>query len=672
MIRHATMRLACIWVLFPLTALGSANEFQVGFGRKIITPQESLWMSGYSGPVRTSTGVLDDLYAQAMAIRNRSGARALLLRVDLGVLRDPTVTQICHLIQQRTGLMRRQILVNVSHTHSGPAVDELYHYPMTTAHRERLAAYMERLKSMCADVADDALQDLQPAIIEFGVGEARFFHNRRGLDANGRYTGMRANPNNHTDRDVPVLRISSPTGTVRGVVFGVACHNVTLGANTEYSGDYAGQTRIQLERHIPNALFVTGCGADANPYGSTNDADLVRQHGVALATEVKRVLAGTMQRVQGPLITKLRYVDLPLVKFASRAEIEQMRRGPFEDSGNVNKLLAILDRGAKLPTVYAAPVAVWQFGKNLTLAGLPEETVSEYVPLLKQAIGPRTLWTAGYCNDVSSYLPTVRIMKQGGYETRGFIADTQAGWYAEEAEQTLVTAVANMVAAADRGVIEHTRPTPMKTFAEWRFDDDDPHSGLREIGRVPQAENGLRFDGASYLEGDPIALPQAATLGLTMAAWIKPDPAGMQGNRMIVCQWANAIGNDRFGLSLNNGKPSLGVGDGITGEQGFTCSQMLSANRWTFVAATWEPVTRRYRVYVDGQLTSTTGTQTGNGINMTSKTTLKIGAQASPANPRQFIGLIDGVWIGNALNPIGIQKLYETRDRPQGATTSQD
>lgn len=172
MIRQMTFALASVWVLFPMVA-SAETDFEVGFGRIKITPAESLWMSGYAGRRQGSTGVLDDLYAQAMAVRDRTGSRALLLRVDLGVMRDPTVTQICDLIKQRTGLMRSEVLVNVSHTHSGPAVDELYHYSMSTEQREKLAAYMERLKALCADVAEEALNDLQPAVLEFGVGEAR-------------------------------------------------------------------------------------------------------------------------------------------------------------------------------------------------------------------------------------------------------------------------------------------------------------------------------------------------------------------------------------------------------------------------------------------------------------------------------------------------------------------
>ena len=667
MVPVATRRIIALYALTALMTCPQAAEpeFRVGFGRRKITPTEKLWMSGYAGPHRIATGVLDDLFAQAMAIRDRSGTRALLLRIDVCTMRDATITKICDLIGQRTGLRRQEILVNVSHTHSGPAVDELYHYPMSTDDRARLAAYTERLKSMCADAAEDAVRNLKPAVLEFGVGKAKFFHNRRGLDSSGQYTGMQANPDNYADRDVPVLRVTGPDGWVRGVVFGVACHNVTLGVNTEYSGDFAGQARVQLEKKIPHALFVTGCGADANPYRGTNGTELVRLHGVTLAEEINRVMDKPMKAIQGPLRTSFRYVDLPLITYSSRSDIEKMRRGPFANYGTVNKLLALLDRGAKIPTTYAAPLSVWQFGEDLTLAGLPEETVSEYVPLLRSAAGPGNLWTAGYCNDVSSYLPTVRIMEQGGYETRGFIAETSAGWYAPEVEKTLVTAVAEMISEADLAVARHSKPTTIETFAEWRFKPASPHSGLKVIGNVPPGVRGLQFDGESYLEGPSVRLPGAETKGLTMAAWIKPDPAGMIGNRMIVCQWANEISNDRFGFSLNNGKPSLGVGDGVTGEQGFTCDQTLSTDRWTFVAVTWDASTRRYSVYIDGKLTLTTGTQTGSGINSASKTTLKIGAQASPGTPRNFIGMIDDVWIGNALNAGAIEQLFKTQIRQQ-------
>ena len=103
-------------------AAESKPDYRVGLARKCITPEEPLWLAGYMGRRRPSEGVLDDLYAQALAVEDAGGRRALLLAVDLCVLRTATVNQVCRRITERTGLKREQILVSLSHTHSGPDV----------------------------------------------------------------------------------------------------------------------------------------------------------------------------------------------------------------------------------------------------------------------------------------------------------------------------------------------------------------------------------------------------------------------------------------------------------------------------------------------------------------------------------------------------------------------
>ena len=99
---------ACVEHSMPVAEPSVDTAFHVGFGRRVITPEESLWMSGDAGPERLSNGVLDDLHVQAMAILDEAGTRALLLRIDVCTMRDATITQICHLITQQTGLMRRR------------------------------------------------------------------------------------------------------------------------------------------------------------------------------------------------------------------------------------------------------------------------------------------------------------------------------------------------------------------------------------------------------------------------------------------------------------------------------------------------------------------------------------------------------------------------------------
>ena len=48
------------------------------------------------------------------------------------------------------------------------------------------------------------------------------------------------------------------------------------------------------------------------------------------------------------------------------------------------------------------------------------EVVIDYLLRLKKDITTsRTLWVMGYANDVMSYIPSARVLKEGGYEGGG-------------------------------------------------------------------------------------------------------------------------------------------------------------------------------------------------------------------------------------------------------------
>ena len=111
-------------------------------------------------------------------------------------------------------------------------------------------------------------------------------------------------------------------------------------------------------------------------------------------------------------------------------------------------MIQALDQNEPLLTTYRAPIAVWQFGEDLTMVGLPGETVADYVPLLETALGHRNLWIAGYCNDCFGYLPTAKILAEGGYETRCLIAEP--GFFSPQVEQVVVEKVRQLAEKAGR------------------------------------------------------------------------------------------------------------------------------------------------------------------------------------------------------------------------------
>jgi len=450
--------LGLLGVLLAMCATrGEQSEdaaWRVGLARMKITPEEPIAMGGY-GP-RVSEGVLDDLYAKALVLEDAHGQRALLVTADLLFFRAPLAEAVCGRIMAKTGLARREIQLAASHTHAGPAFGVR---DPDDRQGQVVEAYFEKLQGQLVELAAGAIADLRPARLSWGVGRAGdFVMNRRLIDEHGKWRGMGPNPQGPVDRDVPVLRVDGPDGRPRALAFGCACHCVTLGGdNLKISGDYAGYAQRHVEAQHPGvqAMFVSGCGADANtnPRCGPNQEELVVRHGETLGREVCRVAAGRLEPLGGPLGVQLAWTDLPLAHSLPRDELEKMAEtGAYWHARNAKGMLAVLDRGEPLPEHYRAPIALWQFGDDLTLVGLPGEAVADYVGMLQQALGPERLWVVALSNESFGYLPTTRILAEGGHEAIGLTLDV--GLFAPGVEDVVVAAVRQLARAAGRKLPE--------------------------------------------------------------------------------------------------------------------------------------------------------------------------------------------------------------------------
>ncbi|MCH7919846.1 MAG: neutral/alkaline non-lysosomal ceramidase N-terminal domain-containing protein [Planctomycetes bacterium] len=430
------------------------TELQVGFARVKITPEAPIRMAGYASRNKPSEGVLADLYAKAMAIADGRGERAVLITADVIGFNAAVADAICGRIMEKTTLQRRQILLNASHTHTGPVIGlpGATSYGLEGEAAARVHRYGLKLAGQLADLAVAALADLRPSKVSWGVGWADFVMNRREFTDRGVRLGF--NPRGYVDRSVPVMRVDSPDGKLRGLMFGCACHNTTLtGKHYQLSADYAGFAQAYIEERLPGvqAMFMAGCGGSANPH-PRGTVEAVEQHGRSLGAEVCRVAAEALSPVRGPLRVELKLVDLPLAPVPPREQLEEMIEGPSYIAFNARKMLAALDKNESLPTEYAAPFAVWQFGGDLTLVALPGEVVNEYVPLLESVLGHRKLWIAAYANDCFGYLPTARVLAEGGYETRCLY--TATGFFAPEVEGVVLAEVRQMAEKVGRSLLD--------------------------------------------------------------------------------------------------------------------------------------------------------------------------------------------------------------------------
>lgn len=434
-------------------AAASPHDFKAGIGRVKITPEGPIWLSGYAARNRPSEGVLHDLWIKAVALEDWRGRRAVIVGADLIALPRAITDPVAARLQARFGLERARILFNASHTHTAPVVRSnlTAMYELDSENARRIQQYGDVVSQALFDAVAAALGDLKPARVYYGAGEVRFAVNRREPTPKGMRIGV--NPSGPSDHTVPVLKIAAPDGSLRAIVFGYACHNTTLVADFyRVSGDYAGFAQLALEKAHPGvtAVFVQLCGADQNP-NPRGTVELAQKHGESLAAEVKRVLAGPLKPVRGPIQAAYFTTEL---RFAphTREMFEQRLNDPNPHRRRHAKLMleAYDERRPIRSTPY--PVQAIRFDNDLTLLALAGEVVIDYQLRIKSEYGQREpLIVAGYSNDVPCYIPSLRVLKEGGYEAEdSMIYYGMPTRFSDEVEETVMAAVRQVMKRVGR------------------------------------------------------------------------------------------------------------------------------------------------------------------------------------------------------------------------------
>jgi hypothetical protein len=401
-----------------LSLLGAAEIFgatlRAGAARVDITPEGPIWMSGYASRNHPSTGVRQHLFARALAVDDGAGARFAIVSTDLVGLPPGVAEQVATRVQQQFGIARSRLLLNSSHTHTGPVIwpGLAAMFTLPEGEEEKLHEYAARLADQLVAVVGKAFDNLAPAQMAFGSGQAGFAMNRREPTSNGIKLGV--NPSGPTDHDVPVIRVTGADGRVRAIVFAYACHNTTLNGDFyEITGDYAGYAEAALEAAYPGAtaLFLELCAGDQNP-DPRGTVDLAERHGRDLAAEVRRVLDSPLRPLRPPVHTAWATTALPFAP-QNPASYEADLANPKASAALKRRARSMLD----LP-ITATPYAVQaiRFGKDLTLLALSGEVVVDYGLRAKREYPGEPLIVAGYSNGVMCYIPTDRVLSEGGYE----------------------------------------------------------------------------------------------------------------------------------------------------------------------------------------------------------------------------------------------------------------
>jgi hypothetical protein len=416
------MRAALLAVALITTGSLYAAEpatFKAGVATSVITPKEPLWMAGYASRTKPAEEKQHDLYVKAVALEDALGGRLVLVTSDLiGIprsLRQAVVAEV----EKRTKLPPARLRITASHTHCGPVLSDnltdMYDLPPDMP--AKIKAYTETLTKQMIEVVVRAIDDLKPARLTAGQGTARFAMNRCKPTDKGFIND--ANPDGPVDHDVPVLRIEGPDGRLRAAVMGYACHNTTM-QFFQWCGDYAGFAQLELEKKHPGAiaLFWAGCGGDQNPLPRSK-IELCEKYGKQLAEAVNDVLKEKMTPITGTLDACYDEITLNLDTIPDKERFTaDLLSKTFAVRKRAERMLKTLADSKKIDDSYSHyPVQTWRLGEQVLWTALGGEVVVDYSLRLKKELRDLpALWVTAYANDVMAYIPSERVLKEGGYE----------------------------------------------------------------------------------------------------------------------------------------------------------------------------------------------------------------------------------------------------------------
>jgi hypothetical protein len=456
-IMAAAVVTAATVILGPGTAAEKPDAgWKAGTAAVVITPAQPLWMAGYSSRTKPAEGKAQDLFAKALALEDAAGTRLVFVTTDLIGIPRPLRDAVEKQVQEKHRLPAASLLLNASHTHCGPVLraGQSVLYDLSPEQARQVEEYVADLQGKLVTLIGQALAELAPARLSYSHARAGFAMNRRLPSPKGYQNSP--NPEGPVDHNVPILRVEGAEGKLRAVLFGYACHNTTLSFQ-QFCGDYAGYAQEYLEEAHPGttALFLMGCGGDQNPY-PRGRLEQAKQHGRALANAVEAALLPKARPVWGPLRVAFQDVTLDFVPPATRDELLKQRESSDKYTQRRAKVfLEELERNGKIHSTYAYPVQVVQFDGDLTLVALAGEVVVDYALRLKRELAGPTVWIAGYSNDVFGYVPSLRVLQEGGYEAGGaFRYSPIPGPFAPSVEERIVGKVHEMV----KGVREKGSP----------------------------------------------------------------------------------------------------------------------------------------------------------------------------------------------------------------------
>lgn len=400
--KSALTTLIFLLLFFPLKSQpGNSGVLKAGFAKIDITPGDPVMLYGYASRKTPSEGIHDPLSAR-IAVFENNGKRVVFVSSDLGSYGADVYKSVKESLMEKYGLKESEIFLSTIHSHSTPilSLDKENFFPANVK-------YTEDLSNKIVNGTGDAIRSLRPVQTGTGTGYSPVGSNRREMKPDGSIT-LGRNPYGITDKEVLVMKISTPEGNPVGAIFDYATHSTSLGAkNMQVSGDVLGLSAQFVEKILGKDVIspvFAGASGNIDPWYRVlpefnNEPGWIPEPvllGTLLGEEVVTVFRNIKETTSGGEIkTAFKTIECQRKK----ADSNDQSRQP--------------DQPATVPV----NITVARIG-DAAFIGFNVEMITEIGMKIKAASPFKSTFIITHCNGSSGYLPPLELYKEGGYEVQ--------------------------------------------------------------------------------------------------------------------------------------------------------------------------------------------------------------------------------------------------------------
>jgi hypothetical protein len=396
----------------------ATGHFRAACVKVDITPDTPQWLHGYIP--RLSEGVHDRIYHRIAAMDDGTTI-FFLVSTDICTIDPNYYDDFCARLERETGIKPEQIWWSTTHTHSAPhlgpqKVGALF----AKALGDRFSikhdtAYWDSVTDKLLKGIEEARSKLEPARLGIGTGTAQANVNRRQRNPDGN-TVLGVNPDGPVDRQIGLIRLERPDGSLIGLIANYGVHGTALnGGNKQISADVMGFAGSVVEQKLGKPmLFINGAEGNVAPLHSVGpdiNHPLLKTYETLLG---QQILAAndSIQKTTADVSLKI-----------GKAVIETPRRAGLPWIDELAKYASVSAEGVNLVRV---PVCSLTINKDTVIWAAPLELFSEIELNVRAASPFKNTFYFGLTNGSLLYLTTKAAFAEGGYEPSVSIFTDQA------------------------------------------------------------------------------------------------------------------------------------------------------------------------------------------------------------------------------------------------------